>query len=280
MLTYFMSNVQAYLRGKLHKMSREGVCFVWFFVEEGEMFSLVLERGMCYAAPMQREFLEKSLGYVFTDEAWLRQAMTHPSVDQKRSTNLAYERLEFLGDAVLELVVSRELFTQYPKADEGLLTKMRAGIVSRQNLARICVELGWMEHLEMSPQLDKSGGRRTLSVQANTFESVIGAVMMDSNYNAARKVSLHLLRESLERAESFVQVNSKGALLESLQAVDGCGPAYKVCLVDEDKPAGPFRAFAYWHEQEIGEGEGPSKHKAEMAAAADALQKMLWKVKK
>lgn len=229
---------------------------------------------------MQREFLEKSLGYVFTDEAWLRQALTHPSVDQKRSTNLAYERLEFLGDAVLELVVSRELFTLYPKADEGVLTKMRAGIVSRQNLAQLCVELGWVEQLEMSPQLEKSGGRRTLSVQANTFESVIGAVMMDSNYNAARKVSLHLLKASLEKAESFVQVNSKGSLLESLQAEDGCGPTYKVCLVDESMPAGPFRAYAYWHEMKIGEGEGSSKHKAEMTAAADALQKMLWKVKK
>lgn len=229
---------------------------------------------------MQREIVEKSLGYVFTDAAWLSQALTHPSVDQKRSTNLAYERLEFLGDAVLELVVSRELFTRYPKADEGLLTKMRAGIVSRQNLALLCVKLGWMEHLAMSTQLEKSGGRQTLSVQANTFESVIGAVMMDSNYNAARKVSLHLLQDSLEQAERFVQVNSKGSLLEELQAVDGCGPTYQVSLVDESKPAGPFRAFAYWHEQEIGVGEGTSKHKAEMAAAADALQKMLWKEKK
>lgn len=82
---------------------------------------------------MQREALEQSLGYVFTDESWLKQAFTHPSSDQKRSTNLAYERLEFLGDAVLELVVSRELFSRFPKADEGLLTKMRAAIVSRQD---------------------------------------------------------------------------------------------------------------------------------------------------
>lgn len=229
---------------------------------------------------MQRDVLEKSLGYVFTDEVWLKQALTHPSVDQKKSTNLAYERLEFLGDAVLELVVSRELFTLYPKADEGVLTKMRAGIVSRQNLARLCVELGWMEQLDMSPQLEHAGGRSTLSVQANTFESVIGAVMMDSNYNAARKVSLQLLRDSLDKAESFVQVNSKGALLEALQAVDGCGPVYRVELVDAAKPAGPFRAYAYWHELEVGVGEGPSKHKAEMAAAADALQKKLWIEKK
>ncbi|MBQ4613673.1 MAG: ribonuclease III [Akkermansia sp.] len=229
---------------------------------------------------MNRQLLEKSLGYVFTDAAWLEQALTHPSVDQKRSTNLAYERLEFLGDAVLELSVSRELFTLFPRADEGLLTKMRAGIVSRQNLACLCVELGWIDQLRMSPQLENTGGRQTLSVQANTFESVIGAVMMDSNYNAARKVSLNLLRESLERAESFVQVNHKGLLLETLQAVDGCGPTYRVELVDEAKTAGPFRAYACWHDAPLGVGEGPNKHKAEMAAAADAMQKMLWKEKK
>lgn len=228
---------------------------------------------------MDRESLEKSLGYIFTDEAWLRQALTHPSVDQKRSTNIAYERLEYLGDAVLELAVSRELITLYPQADEGLLTKMRAGIVSRQNLARLCEELGWMKQLQMSSQLENTGGRQTLSVQANTFESVIGAVMMDSNYNAARKVSLKLLRESLTQAESFVQVNHKGLLLETLQAVDGCGPTYQVELVDAAKPAGPFRAHARWHDDTLGIGEGASKHKAEMAAAADAMKKKLWKEK-
>ena len=84
---------------------------------------------------MDRIAVEKSLNYVFTDETWLKQALTHPSVDQKRITNLNYERLEFLGDAVLELVVSRELFARYPKADEGLLTKMRSSIVSRAHLA-------------------------------------------------------------------------------------------------------------------------------------------------
>ena len=68
---------------------------------------------------MDRAAVEESLNYVFTDETWLMQALTHPSSDQKRSTNLNYERLEYLGDAVLELVVSRELFTRYPKADEG-----------------------------------------------------------------------------------------------------------------------------------------------------------------
>lgn len=221
---------------------------------------------------MDREAVEKSLDYVFTDETWLKQALTHPSVDQKRSTNLNYERLEYLGDAVLELVVSRELFTRYPKADEGVLTKMRSAIVSRANLASLCEALGWGECMDLSPQLEKSGGRKALSILANTFESVIGAVMMDSNYNAARKVSLKLLDSSLDNAHNLITINHKGELLEKLQAINGLGPKYAVELVDESKPAGPFRARVMWNDMELGCAEGQSKHKAEMAAAAKALE--------
>lgn len=221
---------------------------------------------------MDREVVEKSLDYVFTDEVWLKQALTHPSSDQKRSTNLNYERLEYLGDAVLELVVSRELFTRYPKADEGNLTKMRSAIVSRAHLAELCGKLGWGEQLIMSPQLEKTGGRKALSILANTFESVIGAVMMDSNYNAARKVILALLSASLDKAHTLISINYKGELLEVLQAIDGQGPRYEVTLVDEEKPAGPFMARVFWNDMELGCAVGQSKHKAEVAAAAEALE--------
>ncbi len=226
---------------------------------------------------MQKEPIEATLGYTFTDDSWLRQALTHPSSDQKKSTNLAYERLEYLGDAVLELVVSRELLTRFPKADEGRLTQLRSAIVSRQHLAELCRGLGWGQQLIMSPQLEKSGGRATQSILANTFESVIGAVMMDSNYNAARKVSLRLLTDSLERVENVTSsVNSKGKLLELLQAINGQAPTYAVeSMSGEDN--GPFRATAWWNGVEMGVGEGSSKHKAEVAAAAHALDNQRWK---
>ena len=179
---------------------------------------------------------------------------------------------------MLELVVSRELFTRYPKADEGLLTKMRSAIVSRAHLAELCAELGWGEHLTMSPQLEKTGGRKAVSILANTFESVIGAVMMDSQYNAARKVSIQLLEKSLDNAHNMIAVNHKGELLEKLQAINGMGPRYAIELVDESKPAGPFRATVFWNEIELGSAEGQSKHKAEMAAAAVALEKKLYEI--
>ncbi len=228
---------------------------------------------------MQLDVIEQSLGYTFTDQNWLVRALTHPSSDQKRSTNLAYERLEFLGDAVLELVVSTELFRLFPKADEGTLTKLRSGIVSRQHLSDLCRKFGWCEQLKMSPQLEKNGGREAFSVLANTFESVIGAVMADSNYNAARKVTLHLMDDSIKNAYNYLEVNHKGTLLEVLQAVDGTGPEYVVTLVDPAKPAGPFHARAMWHDMVVGEAEGTSKHRAQVAAAQDALTRKLWEQK-
>ncbi len=225
---------------------------------------------------MQFEAIEQTLDYKFTDTTWLKQALSHPSSDQKKKTNLNYERLEFLGDAVLELVVSRELFSMFPKADEGTLTKLRSGIVSRQHLAGIAARLGWGEHILMSPQLEKSGGRQAISVLANTFESVVGAVMMDSNYSAVRKVALHLMADSLANVENYLEVNHKGKLLETLQAIDGTGPDYLVVPVDESKPAGPFHAKAIWHDQVVGEAEASSKHRAQVAAAADALTRRVW----
>lgn len=237
---------------------------------------LVKPAFMCYGWCMHLQAVEQSLGYNFTDIAWLRQALTHPSSDQKRKTNLNYERLEFLGDAVLELVVSRELFSLFPKVDEGTLTKLRSGIVSRQHLAGLCRSLGWGEHITMSPQLERNGGREAVSVLANTFESVLGAVMMDSNYSAARKVALFLMADSLANAENYLEVNHKGKLLEELQAVDGTGPDYDVVPVDPEKPAGPFHARVLWHDMVLGEADGSSKHRAQVSAAAAALAAKLW----
>lgn len=218
---------------------------------------------------MQRAHIESILRYTFRDEEWLRCAFTHPSAGRDRAEQLAYERLEYLGDAVLELVVSSELFLRFREADEGSLTKMRASIVSRKHLAQLAEQLGWGEQLIMSAQLERSGGRSTLSILANTFESVIGAVMLDSGYEEARRVSLLLLESSLTDAAPQVAANPKGELQETLQALSGVGPTYRA----EQQPGMPpsFVAEALWCEQVIGRGSGSSKRKAEVAAAAEAL---------
>ncbi len=223
--------------------------------------------------------VQEKLGYSFKDEQWLIQALTHPSVDQKKSTNLHYERLEYLGDAVLELVVSRELFSLYPQASEGQLTQMRAAVVSRRHLAQLAKQLGWGAEVQLSSNLESQGGRESEAILANTFETIIGAVMMDSQYRAANKIALALLRESLIDIENTsAQINPKGVLLELLQAINNCHPTYRVEAQGVDGK-GPFRAWVDWNGIELGTGQAESKRKAEAAAAAHALQEELWKAK-
>lgn len=232
-------------------------------------FGLAKGQKGSYTTGMQKKLIEDKLNYSFAKEEWLQQALIHPSAARDHTSNLAYERLEYLGDAVLELVVSAELFRLHPDADEGLLTKMRAGIVSRQHLAQLARALGWGEELTMSSQLEKNGGRTTQSVLANTFESIIGAVMMDAGYEAAREVSLRLLKESLTNASQLLFHNPKGELQERLQALDTTGPTYSVQQEEGTPPT--FTATALWKGHAIGTGRATSKHKAEIAAAADAL---------
>ena len=218
---------------------------------------------------MHKELIESKLGYSFSCAEWLQQALTHPSASRDRAGNLAYERLEYLGDAVLELVVSAELFRLFPEADEGVLTKMRAGIVSRKHLATLAADLGWGEQITMSSQLERSGGRTTLSILANTFESIIGAVMMDSGYEEARRVSLHLLSSSLQDTQPLHGANPKGELQEKLQALSPAAPTY--CVEQEPGMPPSFYATVQWQGHEIGHGRGSSKRKAEVEAAAHAL---------
>ncbi len=225
---------------------------------------------------MDLRAVEEKLGYKFNDELLLIQALTHPSLKERKNAALHYERLEYLGDAVLELVVSRELFTLFPKADEGELTKLRSAIVSRKHLAELSKKLGWGEQLDMDPHVAAQGGREILSILANTFESVIGAVMMDSNYNAARKVSLHLLADSLKNVSNIcADTNPKGTLLELLQSINPTHPTYE--LEDISEPKAPrFRATVSWQGQLLATAEGSSKRRAEKSAAESALAARLW----
>ncbi len=225
---------------------------------------------------MDFDRIEGILNYRFIDRLWLRKALTHPSSDQKKSTNLAYERLEYLGDAVLELAISRELFIMFPEADEGCLTQFRARVVSRSHLAEKAREYGFGAELALSPHEEKNGGREKESILANTFEALIGAVMMDGDYAAARRASLHLLGGDLGRLAESPDTNSKGALQIALQAINGKSPFY------ETRPASPedgplFFSEVFWEGRKLGEGRGASRRKAEAAAAAAALAAQSWK---
>ena len=219
---------------------------------------------------MGREQIEEKIGYTFCDENLLTEALTHPSTGHGRQGPSEYERMEFLGDAVLELAVSAKLYSKHPGANEGELTKMRAAIVSRRHLADLAARLGLGEHVVMSSRLESSGGRTSGSILGNTLESIIGAVMLDAGFETAYRVAVGLLQESIDNSCPTRSMNPKGDLQELLQAVNGEPPVYHVRQV-RTMPA-HFVATAVWEGREIGTGEGSGKHKAEIAAAKAALE--------
>lgn len=220
---------------------------------------------------MQREKIEEKLGYQFKNVKLLVEALTHPSVQRESKVASPYERLEYLGDAVLELIVSLQLFLSFPKADEGSLTKMRAAIVSRKHLGALAKKLGWGDQLNMSNFLENSGGRSTSSILANTFESIIGAVMLDSDFTTASRVALHLLGDQwLDEARDLASANPKGELQELLQSIDNTSADYQVEQISAVPPL--YRATAVWQGRQLGCGKGSSKRRAETAAAEQALR--------
>ena len=223
---------------------------------------------------MQTDKVEETLGYRFKNAELLHAALTHSSIARKRGAPSDYERMEFLGDAVLELVVSLELYRLHPEASEGELTSMRAAIVSRRHLSELSTQFGWGEQLTMSSALEKTGGRNAPNVLGNTFEALIGAVALDGDFETARAVTLHLLGNSLRECPAPGYDNPKGMLQERLQAINGEPPDYEVQQLREQPPL--FRAIARWQGRIIGQGEGTGKRRAEQAAATASLRHALF----
>ena len=135
---------------------------------------------------MNHTALEDKLGYRFNNPDLLVQALTHPSTDSKPETRRAYERLEFLGDAILQLAVTQYLYHHMPQSPEGELTQLRARTVSRANLGKYGFILGLDKHIALGKGEERAGGRSKNSIIANTFESVFGAMSLVSNYETAK----------------------------------------------------------------------------------------------
>ncbi len=222
--------------------------------------------------------LEAKLGYTFTNPRLLNQALIHPSASTDPKTRITYERLEFLGDAVLELAVSRELYDTLPQAPEGVLTHMRSRIVSRQHLYRMAMELGIEQFIILGKGEERTGGRTRLSNLANTFETIFGAIVLDSNYDTARAIALRILADAIRTAATDLrEINPKGELQSILQSYYPESPTYETLeLNQKDGDPKRFTSTASWQGKAIGTGFGASKRKAEVAAAADALERKPW----
>jgi len=218
---------------------------------------------------------QQRLGHTFADAELLRQALTHASYGhEKRQRVPDNQRLEFLGDAVLQLAVTAELYRRFPVKPEGRLTVLRARLVNRHHLQALALEVGLGEHLILGRGEESSQGRERPSILADAMEAVIGAIFAEAGWDAARSIILRLLEPSLAaiaKEDDPGGANPKGTLQEKLQAEGEQPPFYK-CISE----TGPAHARVYevvveWQGRELGRGQGASKKEAETRAAEAAL---------
>jgi len=220
--------------------------------------------------------LQERLGYRFRNEGLLRLALTHPSVAHESPGALPHnQRLEFLGDAVLGLVLTRELYERFPNLDEGPLTKARAQMVNRRTLAGEARRLALGENLNLSRGEEASGGRERPSALADAFEALLGSIFLDGGYDAAREFILRCFRDAFGELNQIPNLeNPKGELQELLQAKSPDAPQYELTSVNGPDHDRIFECAVFHQGAELGRGRGKSKKEAESRAALGALQKL------
>jgi ribonuclease-3 len=214
------------------------------------------------------------IGHAFRDPRLLEEALTHRSYQNEHPEARAHnERLEFLGDAVLGMIVAEALMRLAPDASEGQLTQRRAALVKEATLARIARDLGLGEMLRLSRGEEKNNGRETPSILADAVEAVIGAVYLDGGLDAARCAVRGLLGEALDEAASgAVGADVKTVLQERLQAGGGGTPSYHVVATSGPEHLKEFEVEIVLNDAVIARGRGRSKKEAEKDAARNALR--------
>lgn len=222
---------------------------------------------------MDLKELQKNLGITFKNPDLLVSSLTHRSyLNENRSFNLPHnERLEFLGDAVLELISTEYLYLNYPHP-EGELTNFRSALVNYKMLSEIAKRLKLEDHLQMSRGEAKDTGRARQVILANALEAVIGAIYLDQGYEVAKEF---VMREVIVELPGIINkgayLDPKSKLQEIVQEKKGVTPTYHVLSEsgpDHDKV---FVVGVYLAKTKVGEGKGPSKQEAEVAAAENAL---------
>ena len=223
--------------------------------------------------------LEEQLGIKFKDKDLLTQAFVHRSyLNENPSFHLSHnERLEFLGDAVIELLVSDYLYKKYPDQSEGKLTNWRAALVNAKMLAKVAEELNLNDFLLLSRGETKEKGKARQYILANTFESFIGSLFLDSGLNPCDSLlKKHLIARLSEIIESGLYRDSKSSFQETAQEKEGITPVYRVLKESGPDHAKSFVVGAFLGEELIAQGDGLSKQEAEEAAAKKALAARKW----
>lgn len=222
---------------------------------------------------------QKRIGYQFKNTDLLQQAFTHRSFlnENRQSGREHNERLEFLGDAVLELVVTEFLYGKYPKKAEGELTAVRAALVNTTSISSAAVALGMNDYLLLSRGEAKDTGRARQIILANAFEALIGAIYLDSGYDpAARFIADQLFNRAEKIVDDRLWQDSKSKFQEVAQEKTNITPSYQMLQQsgpDHDKR---FIVGVFLNSEKIASGEGRSKQEAEQAAAEKALAMKGW----
>ena len=221
--------------------------------------------------------LKEKFNLVFHDVDLLGQAFTHSSyVNEHRYLQLSdNERLEFLGDAVLELAVSKFLYREYPKVPEGKLTKLRAAIVCEESLAKFAKECRFDQSIRLGKGEEHSGGRNRPALLCDLFEAFLGALYLDQGYEAVETFLEKVIFPKILAGAFSHEMDHKTRLQEVLQRSGDVLIDYR--LIKEEGPAHKrqFWTQVYFNGEKIGEGQGKSKKLAEQAAAANALNQLL-----
>ncbi len=222
------------------------------------------------------ERLQKLLGYKIKDPTYYVKALTHRSFNEFSNLNLrSNERLEYLGDSVLSLVIAEYLFKIYPNEEEGFLTKTRAKLVNRSALADAAERINLVDYMFLNNSIfSASNGIATITSDA--MEALVGAIYIDSGLSAARKfVEEIIIKPLLEDNILMVDKNYKSQLLELSQANRLENPYYKIINEEGPNHAKIFTAEVFINHESYGIGTGKNKKEAEQNAASEALKKML-----
>lgn len=214
----------------------------------------------------------EKLGYTFRDYRLLKTALTHPSFGGDYHVP-HYQRLEFLGDAVLELAISRYLFFEFPEIDEGKLTRIRAGLVREETLYNAAKRLDLGRYIRLSVGEERSGGRDKPSILSDVMEAVLAAVYLDGGFDCAVQVIRRALGDDLKPTMLEDHLDAKSRLQELMQR-EGEMPSYEFISMEGPPHAPEFCYRVICEGQVLGEGRGTSKQNAQQDAARNALKRM------
>jgi ribonuclease-3 len=224
----------------------------------------------------KKEAIEDLLNVDFHDKELLHRALTHRSYahEECMPADSTYERLEFLGDAVLDVVVSDYLYRRHSGLNEGDLTRIRSYLVNMNSLADTARELGIGEHIFLSREERADGGGEKASIIADALEALIGAVYLDQGLDQAGSLCLRLFEKKLEEAVSgTLDYDYKSRLQEMVVKERGILPRYRLREEGPDHRK-TFHAIVYIGDEKMGKGSGSSKKEAEQSAAREALDRM------